>query len=84
MQHIDFGVSNLTDFSFSFQEILGFDEEKRVVSRELVKVYISALHAKAVRELLDRQIAAYEQTFGELTDPKTPPDGPPTEPEQPA
>lgn len=71
------------DFALSFQEILGHDEQKRLTSRELAKVYISALHAKAFRDLLDRQIASYEKQFGDLPAEKAPRPSPgdPTETE---
>ena len=68
-------TTSKVDFALSVQETIGIDEERNVVvSKELARVYISALQAKAVRDLFNRQIAAYEKEYGELPDAPPPPD----------
>lgn len=64
--HVQLRVSH-GDFRFSFQEVLEADEKKMIV-KELARVYLSPVQMKAVRQLVDRQLDLYESQYGEIVD----------------
>ncbi|HVS03476.1 MAG TPA: DUF3467 domain-containing protein [Thermoanaerobaculia bacterium] len=74
------------DFTFSFQQ-LGIDDNGNNTIQEVARVFVSALHVKAFRNLLSQQIEAYDRIFFALPEtvvPKLPTPSDASEPEQPS
>ena len=57
------------DFALIFLQMLPAEnDEGGPLAREVARVFISPLLAKAVRDMMNRQIAAYEENYGKIPD----------------